>query len=66
MTDTDALRTEFLRMLTVDGGTTDARRREFNQAIFDPVEGRAVFTGTDLDMVMAKFDKAVANMRRKR
>ena len=34
--------------------------------IFDPVEGRAVFKGTDLNMVMAKFDKAVLNTRRKR
>jgi len=52
------LREEFLRLLTTDGGTNDRRRKDFNQAIFSP-EGRAVWTETDLDMVMAKFDKAV-------
>ena len=41
----------------------------FNQAIFiDPDDevfgGKQVFNGTDLDMVMAKFDKAVKEYQR--
>ncbi len=55
----EKLREAFLHCLTVDSETNDARRREFNQAIFDPDQGWAVFNGTDLDMVMDKFDKAV-------
>lgn len=53
------LRSEFLRFLTVDSETQDRRRKEFNQAIFDAEEGWAVFHGTDLDMVLDKFDKAL-------
>ena len=53
------LRQLFLKYLTEDSETQDARRKEFNQAIFDREEGWAVFNGTDLDMVMEKFDKAV-------
>jgi len=55
----DRLREQFLKCLTVDSGTGDARRKDFNQAIFDKDEGFACFSGTDLDMVMGKFDKAV-------
>lgn len=58
----DLLRAEFLRLLTVDSETKDRRRREYNQAIFDADEGWAVFNGTDLDMVMQKFDRAVRLM----
>jgi len=53
------LRAEFVRLLTVDSGT-DRRRKDYNQAIFDADEGFAIFTGTDLQMVMDKFDKAVS------
>ena len=53
------LRDLFLRYLTKDSETRDARRKEFNQAIFDAEEGWAVFCGTDLNMVMEKFDRAV-------
>jgi hypothetical protein len=53
------LRAEFLRLLTEDSETRDRRRREFNQAIFDGERGNAVFNGTDLDMVMDKFDRAL-------
>ena len=60
----DKLRAEFLRMLTVDSKTKDRRRREFNQAIFNAEEGWAVFNGTDLDMVMDKFDMAANNLLR--
>jgi len=54
----EKLRELFLRYLVEDSETQDARRREFNQAIFDK-EGWAVFNETDLGMVMEKFDKAV-------
>ena len=57
------LREEFLRLLTVDSETRDRRRKEHNQAIFDPTFGYAVFTNTDLNMVMEKFDRAVKEMR---
>ena len=59
MTNTDKLRGLFLKYLTQDSETQDARRRDFNQAIFDAEEGWAVFNGTNLSMVMEKFDKAV-------
>jgi hypothetical protein len=62
MTDAEALRTEFLRLLTENSITTDRRRKDYNQAIFDPREGWAVFTNTSLDMVMAKFDRATRNV----
>jgi len=56
------LRAEFVRLLTEDSETTDQRRRDYNQAIFDAEQGWAVFTGTDLSMVMEKFDKAVKSL----
>ena len=54
----------FLKYLTEDSKTQDARKKDFNQAIFMPNDGGfhaggQVFNGTDLDMVMEKFDKAV-------
>ena len=52
------LRELFVKYLTQDSAIQDARRREYNQAIFDAEEGWAVFCGTDLDMVLEKFDKA--------
>jgi hypothetical protein len=54
------LRAEFLRLLTTDIGE-DARRRGFNQAIFAPEDrgGYAIWNGTNLDMVMSRFDKAI-------
>ena len=58
------LRELFLKHLTVDSETSDARRKEFNQAIF-LVTGHQVFNGTDLDMVMRKFDKAVKELESK-
>jgi hypothetical protein len=56
------LRELFLKYLTVDSKTQDRRRRGYNQAIFDAKEGWAVFNGTDLDMVMEKYDKAVKEL----
>jgi hypothetical protein len=49
----------FLKYLTQSSETQDMRRKEFNQAIFDAEEGFACYNGTDLDMVMAKFDRAL-------
>jgi hypothetical protein len=60
--DIQVLRDEFLRLLTVDGETKDRRRKDYNQAIFDPKDGWAVFNDTDLDMVLDKFDGAVKNI----
>jgi hypothetical protein len=62
--DIDRLRRYFLEYLTIDSETNDARRKDFNQAIFiDPNDrhfgGKQVFNDTDLDMVMEKFEKAI-------
>ncbi len=62
------LRELFLKYLTVDSETHDARRKEFNQAIFIAPDvpfhgGCQVFNGTDLDMVMGKFDQAVEELK---
>jgi len=62
--DPQVLREEFLRLLTEDSETKDMRRREYNQAIFDADKGYAIFNGTDQDMVMHKFDKAMKEVRR--
>ncbi len=59
MKTTEELRSLFLKYLTIDSQTHDARRRDFNQAIFNREKGWAIFHGTDLDMVMEKYDKAV-------
>jgi len=65
--ETAALRAEFVRLLTVDSDTGDRRRKGFNQAIFatEQAGGYAVWVPTDgyLDMILAKFDKAVKNLR---
>jgi hypothetical protein len=58
------LRELFIKYLTQDSQIQDARRKEFNQAIFiDPSDkyfgGHQVFARTDLDMVLEKFDRAV-------
>lgn len=48
----------FIKALTVDSESQDARRRGFNQAIFNAETGRAIWTSTDLDMVLTAYDKA--------
>ncbi len=63
-TDREELRKLFLHFLTVDSECKDARRKDFNQAIFNAQEGWACFNDTDLDMVMEKFDKAVRALSR--
>lgn len=66
LADYSALRAEFIRLLTEDSETNDARRREFNQAIFwsESDGGRCIWTSVDLDMVLEKFDKAVKGLTR--
>jgi len=64
MVSAATLKLEFLRLLTEDSPHHDARRRDFNQGIFDAENGCAVFNGTDLEMVMEKFNRAVANLMR--
>lgn len=49
----------FLKYLTEDSETNDARRKDFNQAIFDKDEGWAVWSETTLNMVMNAYDAAV-------
>ncbi len=61
MADFAALREEFVRLLTTDSETTDARRSDFNQALFME-NGRPVWTKTTLGMVLDKFDKAIENL----
>lgn len=53
------LRATFLRLLTQDGPSSDRRRKDFNQAIFDADEGWAIWATTTLDMVVEKFDRAI-------
>jgi len=57
------IRELFLKYLTEDSYTKDARKKDFNQAIFNKEEGWQVFNGTDLEMVMEKFDKAIKKMK---
>lgn len=54
----DELREEFITAMSVDNGR-DRRRKDFNQAIFDPETGHSIFTRTTMDMVVDKFDQAV-------
>ena len=58
----EELRKAFIKRLIVDSPHHDARRKDFNQAIFDADEGFACFNGTDLDMVLEKFDAAVRDL----
>ena len=53
-------REAFLRLLTEDGDTHDRRRKTYNQAIFRPEAegGRSIWSSTDLDMVLDKYDRA--------
>ena len=55
----DGLRAAFVKRLTVDSPHRDRRRKDFNQAIFDAEKGFACFNGTDLDMILEKFNLAV-------
>lgn len=66
MMDPGALRARFVELMTVDGTTRDARRRDFNQAIFFASDGEPVWSGTDMGMVLEKFDRAVKDLTPKR
>jgi predicted metal-dependent hydrolase len=57
--DEYALRDLFLKRLTIDSKHNDRRKTDYNQAIFDYDTGYQCFNGTDLIMVMEKFDLAV-------
>jgi hypothetical protein len=57
-----SLRWEFLRLLTEDSPHNDRRRKDYNQAIFDP-KGYPIWSTIDLGMVMEKFDRAVKNTK---
>ena len=58
----EELRKALIKRLTVDSPHHEARRKDFNQAIFDADKGFACFNGMDLDMVLEKFDAAVRDL----
>ena len=58
------MREAFVRRLTEDSETDDRRRRDYNQAIFNAEYGWAIFSDTDLDMVMDAFDRAMSDVFR--
>ncbi len=61
MNDHQKLRDEFIRLLTTDVGK-DKRRREYNQAIFNPHNGRPDWDNVHISMILEKFDKACRNI----
>lgn len=63
MINMEHLRELFIKYLTEDSKTQDMRRKDFNQAIFDKEDGWACYTGTDLSMVLDKFDMAIKEMK---
>lgn len=63
------LRASFVKFLTVDSDHSDKRKKDYNQAIFmksdeEYFDGKQVFNGTDLYMVLEKFDKAVNEFKK--
>lgn len=65
--DIKKLRELFIKRMTIDSKTNDARRKEFNQAIFHYNEdgtSYAVWSEMDVDMVLRCFDDAVRDLRR--
>ena len=61
------LRELFIRRMTEDSETNDRRSKDFNAAIFgyrDDGSTYAVWTDTDMDMVLKCFDDAVKDWRR--
>ena len=58
----------FIKRMTVDSETHDARRKDFNQAIFfyDDYAGEHIqcFNDTSMEMVLDKFDLAVKDWRK--
>lgn len=64
--DSVELTKEFVRLLTEDSETTDRRRKDFNLAVFDSESGAAVWSTTDLAMILDKFDHALENVARRK
>ena len=67
--DPDELRGAFVSLLIMDGPTTDRRRKDYNQAVFFPLDhpsfpGNSIWSSTTLGMVLEKFDRAVKATRR--
>ena len=63
----EELRALFIKRMTVDSEHCDARRKDFNQAIFsyrDNGSTYAVWYDTDMDMVLRCFDDAAKDWRR--
>lgn len=63
----EELRALFIKRMTIDSEHHDARRKDFNQAIFsyrDNGSTYAVWCETDMDMVLRCFDDAVKDWRR--
>lgn len=61
------LRLLFIKRMTEDSETKDARRKDFNQAIFGLREDGStypVWNETDMEMVLRCFDDAVKDWRR--
>lgn len=62
------LRELFIKRMTVDSETNDARRKDFNQAIFFysdyADEWTQVYNDTSMEMVLKCFDDAVRDWRR--
>ena len=58
----------FIKRMTVDSDHNDRRRKDYNQAIFFyndyTHEHKAVFCGTNMEMVLQCFDDAVKDWRR--
>jgi hypothetical protein len=57
------LRVALLHRLTKDSPHSDRRRKDYNQAVFMD-DGKAVFSSTDLDMIMIAFDEAASDIVR--
>lgn len=58
----EEFREAFIRRMTVDSAAGDRRRKDFNQAIFMS-DGCAVWSATDLGMVLRCYDNAVKDVK---
>lgn len=68
ITTINTFRQLFINRMSVDSETHDARRKEFNKAIFfwneEAGEYSATFSQTSMEMVLDKFDEALKDYRR--
>ena len=63
----EELRKLFIKRMTIDSAHNDRRRKDFNQAIFDYNDDGstfAIWSETDMDMVLQCFDDAVKDWRK--